>query len=399
MGQETLDEFTDNRASAEDEIRCPTCGRTDFASERGMKTHHTKTHGEPIVGVDDDELIGAIEDLSDSFGDPPTQEQMRTKGAYSPKQYKKAFGSWNEALVAAGFEPRTKHQSISQEELLAALESLADELGRSPSQSDINEHSDHSHKTFYRKFDGGLREAKERVGLEHYEQPSKNRITVSCEHCDTKIERTPSEIKANNYTYCSQDCLNAHKEELYSGRGNPQSTLATVTCDACGTEIDRPKWKREKNERHYCTDCWGDAEVVIECEACGGTDEVWPSVADKRRFCSPDCVGQWISEEVTGEDHPRWRGGYEEYYGPNWPTQRRKAIIRDQARCADCSRTESESMKVFGERLSVHHITPVREFRTDGELNHNQANQLDNLVALCRPCHSKRETDKEYHDY
>jgi len=30
---------------------CPTCGRTDFASERGMKTHHAKTHGESLVTV------------------------------------------------------------------------------------------------------------------------------------------------------------------------------------------------------------------------------------------------------------------------------------------------------------------------------------------------------------
>lgn len=30
---------------------CPTCNREDFASERGVKVHHTKAHGESIAGV------------------------------------------------------------------------------------------------------------------------------------------------------------------------------------------------------------------------------------------------------------------------------------------------------------------------------------------------------------
>lgn len=341
-----------------------------------------------------------LADLQRVSGDnPPTQTEYREQGKYGVGTVQRRFDGWNAALEAAGYEPRTKHQSTSQEELLTALESLAEELGRSPSQSDINEYSKHSHKTFYRKFEGGLEEAKEQVGLKHYEKPSKNRITVQCENCGQDIERTPSELKDNNYNYCSQDCLSEHKQELYSGRGNPQSTLATLPCDACGEEIDRPKWKREKNERHYCSDCWGSAKVMIECEQCGETEPVWPAVAEKRRFCSTDCVGKWISEEITGEDHPRWRGGYEEYYGPNWPSQRRKAVIRDQARCQDCGMTEAESMAVFGEGLSVHHITPVREFIVDGVLDYEQANQLENLVTLCRPCHSKRETEAEYSDF
>lgn len=29
---------------------CPTCGREDFKSERGMKLHHSKTHNESIAG-------------------------------------------------------------------------------------------------------------------------------------------------------------------------------------------------------------------------------------------------------------------------------------------------------------------------------------------------------------
>lgn len=34
-----------------EDTECPTCGRDDFASVAGMKTHHAKTHGESIAGV------------------------------------------------------------------------------------------------------------------------------------------------------------------------------------------------------------------------------------------------------------------------------------------------------------------------------------------------------------
>jgi len=32
-------------------VECPTCGREDFASEMGMKSHHKRTHGESIAGI------------------------------------------------------------------------------------------------------------------------------------------------------------------------------------------------------------------------------------------------------------------------------------------------------------------------------------------------------------
>lgn len=31
------------------DVECPTCGRTDFASERGVNVHHTRVHGESLT--------------------------------------------------------------------------------------------------------------------------------------------------------------------------------------------------------------------------------------------------------------------------------------------------------------------------------------------------------------
>lgn len=38
--------------SASTETECPTCGRDDFASVQGMKSHHAQAHGESIKGVE-----------------------------------------------------------------------------------------------------------------------------------------------------------------------------------------------------------------------------------------------------------------------------------------------------------------------------------------------------------
>lgn len=340
-----------------------------------------------------------VRDIRSTGDGRPTQQEYRENGRYSVNAAKNRFGSWNEAVAAAGYEQ--VGGSVDTETLLDDLATLAEELGRTPSQADINEHSDHGHKSYNRAFEGGLPEAQRRAGLDPNEQNTYNRIETHCDNpdCDETITRAPSSIEISDRQYCSRACHYEHKSRLYSGNGNPQSTLATVECASCGAGIERPKWKREQNEYHYCTECWGDSRVPIECEQCGDVVAVWPAVADRRRFCSYECMGAWRGENVTGEDHPRWRGGYgDPYYGPNWRRQRRRALIRDQARCQDCGISERRYWKRTGEGLSVHHITPVREFVTDETIDHERANQLDNLVTLCRPCHSLRESAQTVDD-
>lgn len=67
-------------------------------------------------------------------------------------------------------------------------------------------------------------------------------------------------------------------------------------------------------------------------------------------------------------------------YGPNWPEQRQKARARDNYRCQVCGRPES------GNSHDVHHKIPFRQFDS-----YREANQLGNLITLCRPCHRRAE--------
>lgn len=46
-----------------------------------------------------------ILNVAEQLGHPPTSAEQRELGAYCVKQAQNAFGSWNDALRAAGFDP------------------------------------------------------------------------------------------------------------------------------------------------------------------------------------------------------------------------------------------------------------------------------------------------------
>lgn len=114
------------------------------------------------------------------------------------------------------------------------------------------------------------------------------------------------------------------------------------------------------------------------CEACGMPfHPKWKN----SRFCSRKCWGAWKSQNWVGENSPIWRGGRFPY-GLDWYQQRREARKRDNYTCQQCGITEQE----LGQHLDVHHIKSVRKFKDSCE-----ANDLANLVSLCRSCHRAME--------
>lgn len=211
--------------------------------------------------------------------------------------------------------------------------------------------------------------------------------------------------------------------------------LDNRTCSGCGDSFYDPKARRE-----YCDDCdpnagrnngnWRGAKEETECERCGSTFEYYPSNKDgvycpdcvkradeflgtpyaevveaerqtKRcdycgteqevlqseierghgRFCSRECLSEWMSENWTGEDHHRWKGGETRYLG-NWKKARKEALQRDDNECQLCGKGADE----IGRNPDVHHIKPIREHEDP-----RQAHDLENLITLCRSCHSKVE--------
>jgi DEAD/DEAH box helicase domain-containing protein len=95
-------------------------------------------------------------------------------------------------------------------------------------------------------------------------------------------------------------------------------------------------------------------------------------------------IGYWLAlTEATVEvlrAQSLWTNDPNDY-GPNWLAQRKLARARDGYRCQMCGAPER------GREHDIHHKIPFRTF-----MSYQQANQLANLITLCRPCHRRAET-------
>lgn len=93
----------------------------------------------------------------------------------------------------------------------------------------------------------------------------------------------------------------------------------------------------------------------------------------------------------AGELHPEYKAEKADIYGPNWYRQRRKALDRDDHACQRCGMDNAEAKERYTKGINVHHIRPRSEFIADGVLDHERANDLQNLISLCHGCHKKWE--------
>jgi hypothetical protein len=134
-------------------------------------------------------LLAEIERLADETERPPTVQDLEDEGKYSRQAYRNHFGSWNNALEAAGFKSRSSTTKISTEELLAEIQRVADELGHPPSQSDIQEIGTYAPTQYYRRFKS-WDDVLEAAGLE----PIESSNTISREALLNEIRRLYDEL-------------------------------------------------------------------------------------------------------------------------------------------------------------------------------------------------------------
>jgi len=228
-------------------------------------------------------------------------------------------------------------------------------------------------------------------------------IPIECDACGSDMEKYPSDVTEHNF--CSVECYNDWQRENRGGGSEPgwKGGKKTATCEHCGTEYEDFPAKINRCEHTYCSrQCAGKgrmAERNVNCHQCGEVVDKPPrrTKRSERNFCSKECLSEWASEFHAGRNGPMWRGG-ESYhprnYGPNWDEQRQKAIERAGHRCMMCDSTSD---------LVVHHKRPLRTFDRDKREWWETANSLDNLLTLCRSCHSivhqnRKEYSPDYYD-
>lgn len=107
----------------------------DAVARAGFEPHDAEAK------ISNTDLLEELQRLGDELGERPTVATMNNQGKYWASTYKRRFGSWSSALAEAGFEPadaRTETR-ISDEELIAELDRLADDLGEPPTFQEMSE--------------------------------------------------------------------------------------------------------------------------------------------------------------------------------------------------------------------------------------------------------------------
>lgn len=199
-------------------------------------------------------------------------------------------------------------------------------------------------------------------------QPQGIAVVLGCATCSEEVRRTPSQMKGVRHgsVFCSRECH-------YKGRsiGATKRIIKkpyVYTQEGRAALIESAKKPKGRRVFHW-----------LDCTHCGKRFDD-PRDGRERKsgkaFCSLDCC----NAHRRGENNPAWRGGHREYYGPDWRAIRRQARRRDNNECRRCGATAN------GRELDVHHIKPVSSFE-----NPNDANTLENVVTLCKPCHMKSE--------
>ncbi|WP_435147174.1 homing endonuclease associated repeat-containing protein [Halobaculum sp. P14] len=101
----------------------------------------------------DDDLLADIRDVASKLGTTPTLQTYREHGSHSASTMYDRFGSWRDAVDAAGFDPHDPMEKISDEDLIEELRRLRDELGSEPSAGEMNEHGKYWVSTYRNHFE------------------------------------------------------------------------------------------------------------------------------------------------------------------------------------------------------------------------------------------------------
>jgi 5-methylcytosine-specific restriction endonuclease McrA len=201
------------------------------------------------------------------------------------------------------------------------------------------------------------------------------------------------------------------KQARGAHEGLEHDSRVSVQCTYCGDNFDKIHSRASEHENHFCnSEChkkflaemrnvsgenspsYSGGKEVYQCENCDKNVEKWPSQVCGDVVCSDKCFNSIHSEKMSGENHPRWKGG-DVKYGKNWESVREAQIERDYFECVKCGITRSEHLEKYDADLSVHHIIPIRNFDEP-----ENGNFEENLKTLCKSCHRTVENE-DYKEY
>ena len=225
-------------------------------------------------------LLDEIKRLRDASGEVPTAETMRRQGRFAVNTYKRRFGSWNKALQAVGYELNNR-TNIPESELLEELKRLKDEIGETPKAIDMEKEGEFgwaTYKTVFGSWNDALREAgfnpTNRIDI------PKSELISELESIKTQLDRTPDRRdmdrhgKFDSTTYASafgtwNEALRAAGFEPNKRQDIPESALLEAI-RSLEEEIGRTPIRSDMNKMgefsgsvyRYRFGSWNDALIT-----------------------------------------------------------------------------------------------------------------------------------------
>jgi hypothetical protein len=133
--------------------------------EEESETEETEQEPDPSPSAPSRaELIEELQWVDETLGRLPYPSDMNEEGAFTAHMYQEDFGSWDEALEAAGID--------KEQQLLEDMQTVADEVGEDMTAPEMNEYGLYS-STMTARYFGSWTEAKERFQEWQTEQEEK----------------------------------------------------------------------------------------------------------------------------------------------------------------------------------------------------------------------------------
>lgn len=157
----------------------------------------------------EEEYLVDLRRVANELGRSPTIKEYNEHGKYTEQPFYDRFGSWTNAIKRIDMEPR-KLWDIEKADLLADIQKVAAIYGRAPSCNEYLQHGSYGANTFYTKF-GGWRAAVEEAGLDMDIPPgvdaSDSDLIDDLVRVTELLGKTPSQVEYEEHGKYSKSTL------------------------------------------------------------------------------------------------------------------------------------------------------------------------------------------------
>lgn len=141
---------------------------------------------------DFDDLLDALRRVADDCDEPPDPRAIDRRTDFWPADYVAVFGSWSNALALIGVDPSARRFEISDTDLLTELRRLGDEVDRRPTYRDLLMRAKYDRKTYQRRF-GSWREALRAAGYDRTDgRADEERLLAELRRVADELGREPT---------------------------------------------------------------------------------------------------------------------------------------------------------------------------------------------------------------